>query len=266
MSSKAMPEAVRSARAPWPGLRRVALPLGLLGLFELGARRAVALGSEVLAPPSAALQALLGAALDGTLWSASAFTLGSAALGLLIGGSLGLVAGVGMGWSPRAARASFVGVELLRSLPTVALLPLFLLAFGYGLPLQVCLVAIGSFWPMLLLAQAAVRQIDPQLLELARLLGLGPARRLASVVLPATLPRLFTALRLSLAFSLQIAVTVEIAGNPHGMGYAMLLAEQSLAPALMIGWLAWIGLIGVLLNAALLRLQRALDRRMGGLE
>lgn len=273
MSNRPMAEALDTARAPWPGpwsglrpgLRRVALPLLLLGLFEAAARRAVALGSELLAPPSAALQALLGAALDGTLWSTTAFTLGSVALGLLIGGSLGTLGGFWLGLSPRAARASFLGVEMLRSLPALALLPLFLLVYGYGLSLQVCLVAIGTFWPQLLMAQAAVRQVEPQLLELARLLALGPLQRLGKVVVPAALPRLLTSLRLSLAFALQIAVTVEIAGNPHGMGYAMLLAEQSLTPALMIGWLFWIGLIGVLLNAALLRLQRVLDRRMGGL-
>jgi sulfonate transport system permease protein len=273
MSNRPMAEALDTARAPWPrpwsglrpGLRRVALPLLLLGLFELGARRAVALGSEVLAPPSAALQALLGAAFDGSLWAATAFTLGSVALGLSIGTGLGTLAGVALGLRPRAARASFLGVEMFRSLPAVALLPLFMLAFGFGLPLQVCLVAIGTFWPQVLLTQAAVRQVDPQLLALARLLGLGPLASLFKIVLPAAFTRLFTALRLCLAFALQIAVTVEIAGNPHGMGYSMLLAQQSLTPALMIAWLGWIGLIGVLLNAALLRLQAALDRRMGGL-
>lgn len=259
-----MPEALSPAHAPWHGLRRVALPLLLLALFELVARRAVALGSEVLAPPSAALQAMWGAALDGSLWSATAFTLGSVALGLFIGGGLGTLAGLHLGLFPRAARASFLSVELLRSLPTVALLPLFMLVFGFGLPLQVCLVAAGSFWPPLILVQGAVRQVDPQLLDLARLLQLSGAARLTKVVLPATVPRLVTALRLGLAFSLQIAVTVEIAGNPHGMGYAMLLAEQTLAPALMIGWLGWIGLIGLLFNTALLRLQRALERRWGG--
>jgi sulfonate transport system permease protein len=258
-----MPEALAPARAPWLGLRRLALPLLLLGLFEVAARRWAALGSEVLAPPSAALQALLAAAQNGSLWSATAFTLGSAALGLLIGGGLGTLAGFALGLSPRASRASFLGVELLRPVPAVALLPLFMLVFGFGLSLQVCLVANATFWSQLLLMQAAVRQVDPQLLELSRLLRLGPTQRLTKLLLPAVLPRLLTALRLSLAFALQVAVTVEIAGNPHGMGYAMLLAQQSLEPALMVGWLVWIGLIGLLLNSGLLRLQTALERRMG---
>jgi len=258
-----MPEPRGSRRWPWRTLRATAFPLLLLGLFEATARRAAALGSEVLAPPSAALRALAQAALDGSLWPATGFTLGAAALGLLLGAGLGTLAGVTLGLSARASRATFLSIELLRPLPSVALLPLAMLVFGFGTGLETSLVAFGTFWPQLLLIQAAVRRVDPQLLELGRLLGLSTAQRIRKIVLPAIVPRVFTALRLGMGFALVIAVTVELAGNPHGMGYAMLLAQQSLAPAMMIGWLAWIGVIGVLLNTTMLRLQRALDRRMG---
>ncbi len=258
-----MPERRGLGEMPWRALRAMAFPLLLLGLFEVAARRGSALGSEVLAPPSAALLALARAALDGSLWPATGFTLGAAALGLLLGAGLGTLAGIGLGLSARASRASFLSVELLRPLPAVALLPLALLLFGFGTRLELSLVAFGSFWPQLLLTQAAVRRVDPQLLELGRLLGLSTPQCIRKIVLPAIVPRLFTALRLGLGSALVIAVTVELAGNPYGMGYAMLLAQQSLAPAMMIGWLAWIGVIGVLLNATMLRLQRTLDRRMG---
>lgn len=243
--------------------RATALPLLLLGLFEALARRAAAQGSELLAPPSAGLRALLGAALNGSLWPATGFTLGTAALGLLIGAGLGTLAGIGLGLSPRASRASFLSIELLRPLPSLALLPLVLLLFGFGATLEVSLVAFSAFWSQLLLVQAAVRQVDPQLLELGRLLGLSAPRRIRLIVLPAIAPRLLTAVRMGMGFSLALALTVEIAGNPEGMGFAMLMAQQSLDPALMIGWLIWIGAIGVLLNAGMLRLQRALNRRMG---
>lgn len=258
-----MPEPRGLRGWPWRTLRATAFPLLLLGLFEAAARRAAALGSEVLAPPSAALRALAQAALDGSLWPATGFTLGAAALGLLLGAGLGTLAGISLGLSARASRATFLSIELLRPLPSVALLPLAMLVFGFGTGLETSLVAFGTFWPQLLLIQAAVRRVDPQLLELGRLLGLSTTQRIRKIVLPAIVPRVFTALRLGMGFALVIAVTVELAGNPHGMGHAMLLAQQGLAPAMMIGWLAWIGVIGVLLNATMLRLQRAIDRRMG---
>ncbi len=116
---------------------------------------------------------------------------------------------------------------------------------------------------MLVLGQAAARQVDPRLLEVANALGLSPQARLAKIVLPSMVPRLFVALRLGVAIALVVAVTVEIAANPHGMGYAIMLAQQSLDPALMLAWLFWIALVGYALNVGALWLQRYVARRMG---
>jgi len=147
----------------------------------------------------------------------------------------------------------------------VALIPLAMLVFGFGLRMELAVVAFATFWPVLVLAQAAVQQVEPQLLEVAAALGLAPAERIRKVVLPASVPRLFVALRLGVSIALVVAVTVEIAANPHGVGYAMSLAQQSLDPAAMLAWLLWIGLIGYAINAGTLRLQQAVARRMGGL-
>jgi 23S rRNA (cytidine1920-2'-O)/16S rRNA (cytidine1409-2'-O)-methyltransferase len=84
-----------------------------------------------------------------------------------------------------------------------------------------------------------------------------------TLVLPAIVPRLFIALRLGVAMALVVAVTVEIAANPYGMGYALMIAQQSLDPALMLAWLFWIGVTGFLINAATLWLQRRVAIRMG---
>jgi ABC-type nitrate/sulfonate/bicarbonate transport system permease component len=246
-------------------LRPWALPLLLLAALEW-ATRTVGRNSDALAPPSASLQAFWTLARDGSLWQASVFTLGSAALGLGLGAGLGLLLGITLGLVPRAARLTFLSIELLRPLPSVALIPLAMLVFGFGLRMEIAVVAFASFWPMLVLAQAAVRQVEPGWLEVARALGLTPLQRLAKIVLPAMLPRLFVALRLGVAIALVVAVTVEIAANPHGMGYAMSLAQQSLDPAAMLAWLLWIGIVGWAVNRLTLRLQQWLARRMGGVD
>jgi sulfonate transport system permease protein len=237
-------------------------PLGVLGLLEWYART-VAVGSDTLAPPSAALQALVGAGGDGTLWQFTAFTLGTAAAGLALGGALGVALGITLGLSRRAADAAFLSVEVLRPIPSIALVPLSMLVFGFGLRMELAVVAFACFWPLLVLTQAAVRQVDPVLLEVARALQLTPMMRVTQIVLPAIVPRLFVALRLGVSVALVVAVTVEIAANPHGMGYAMMLAQQSLDPALTLGWLFWIGVIGYAINAGALKLQRSVARRMG---
>jgi sulfonate transport system permease protein len=109
----------------------------------------------------------------------------------------------------------------------------------------------------LILTQAAVQQVEPCLLEVARSLELSPQKQFTKIVLPAIVPRLFVALRLGVAIALVVAVTVEIAANPHGMGYAIIYAQQSLDPALMLAWLFWIGAVGFIINYFAMKLQAA---------
>jgi sulfonate transport system permease protein len=244
-------------------LRPWVFPALLLGLFEWYARRAAAQASDALAPPSAALQAFAGAAMDGSLWQATGFTLGTAALGLLCGAVLGIVLGIVLGLSPRAAQLGQLSIEVFRPVPSVALIPLAMLMFGFGVRMELAIIAFATFWPMLILVQSAVQQVEPRLLEVSRVLGLSARERAWKIVLPAIVPRLFVALRLGVAVALVVAVTVEIAANPNGMGYAMMIAQQSLDPALMLAWLGWIGVVGFAINAAMLRLQRRVARRMG---
>lgn len=239
-------------------------PALLLAALEWYARTAGA-GSDALAPPSAALRAFGRAMSDGSLWQATAFTLGSAALGLAIGALAGLLFGIVLGLVPRAARMGFLSIEVLRPVPSVALIPLAMLVFGFGLRMEVSVVAFATFWPMLVLSQAAARQVEPRLLEVAAALQLSPAARVAKIVIPAMVPRLFVALRLGVAIALVVAVTVEIAANPHGMGYAIMIAQQSLDPALMLAWLFWIGLVGYAINAGALALQQHVAKRMGAI-
>ena len=241
-------------------LRPWIFPALLLALAEVVLRQRA---SDALAPPSAALKSFVGLVADGALLQATAFTLGAAALGLLVASVLGVALGVLLGLSRRAADWSELSVELLRPVPSVALIPLAMLVFGFGLRMEVAVVAFATFWPMLLLTQAAVRQVDPRLLEVSRVLELGPWDRALKIVLPACVPRLFVALRLGVAIALVVAVTVEIAANPNGMGYAMMIAQQSLDPAQMLAWLGWIGVVGFVVNAGALALQQSVARRMG---
>ncbi len=220
-------------------------------------------GSDAVAPPSAALRAFVHSLGDGSLVSATGFTLGSAALGLFIGSVFGIALGTVLGLSKRAAAMGFLSIELLRPIPSVALIPLAMLVYGFGFRMEIGVVAFACAWPMLVLAQAAVRQGEPCLLEVAHALQLRPLATFAKIVLPAMVPRLFVALRLGAAIALVVAVTVEIAANPNGMGYAVMIAQQSLDPALMLAWLFWIGLVGFAINAASLRLQTWVARRMG---
>lgn len=233
--------------------RGAVVPVGLI----IAAQAALqGTASDALAPPTAALQALWAAAVDGSLWQLTGQTLGAAAAGLLLGGGVGVLLGVWFGLSRRASQAGAPTVELLRPVPSVALIPVALLVFGFGWRLEIAVVAFACCFPMLLLTRSAVQAVEPRLLEVAQVLGLGPWRRTWRIVLPAAVPRLFVALRLCAGIALVVAVTTEVAANPQGLGFAMVSAQQSLMPERMIGLLLWLALLGWGLNAGLLLLQR----------
>jgi NitT/TauT family transport system permease protein len=235
-------------------IRGAVLPLSLLLVAE-AAMHLNTVVSDAVARPSDVLLALWQAAMEGSLWMDTLQTLGAAMGGLLLGGGAGLLLGIWVGLSRMAAEASALSVELLRPVPSVALIPLSMLMFGFGYAMEVAVVAFTCFWPMLLLTQSAIRHVEPRLLEVAQVLGLGIWQRVCKIVLPAALPRVFVAFRLGLGIALVVGVTVEIAANPQGLGYALMSAQQSLRPDLMFALVLWIGLLGWGLSAALLALQ-----------
>jgi len=186
--------------------------------------------------------------------------------GLAIGAGLGLLAGLAVGFSRRADNVSFLAIEMLRPIPSVALLPLSLMIFGFGFRMEIFVIAFACFWPFLILSQNAVRQVEPRLIEVARVLRLGPLATAAKIVLPAAAPRLITAFRLATGIALVVAVTCEIASNPQGLGHALMLSQETLRPARMFAFLFWVGLIGWSLNTALIRLERHLFSHRGDVD
>ena len=242
-------------------LRGWALPITLMVLAE-AAMRVNGTDSEALARPSDVARALWDALKDGTVLAASLQTLTAALGGLALGGGLGLLTRFWFGLSSRAERWSLLSVELLRPVPSVALIPVAMMAFGFGYRMEISVVAFTCFWPMLLLTQAALRQVEPRLFEVAQVLGLPARDRVTKIVLPAAAPRVFVAFRLGVGIALVVAVTVEIAANPQGLGFGLMSAQQNLRPDLMFAMLLWVGGLGWALSAALLMLERRCFRHL----
>jgi NitT/TauT family transport system permease protein len=222
------------------------------------ALRASGIVTDSLAPPSAVVMSAISAFRDGSMIAATGQTLAAAAIGLVIGAGAGTLAGILLGLFTDAARWFRAAVEVLRPLPSVALIPLSLMAFGFGYSMELAIIAFATFWPTLVLSEAAVSGVDRLLLEVSRALELRGWQRIVKVVMPAAMPRLLVALRLAIGIALVVAVTVEIAANPQGLGYGLVIAQQSLHPDLMIAFLIWIGILGWGINRALVELERRL--------
>ena len=236
------------------------LPVATLALLEIWAR-AIHLQSDSLAPPSAVAVALVEAFQDGSVLIATRDTLISAFAGLLIGGAIGLAFGIALGIFHIFDRLMEVTIEAIRPIPSIALLPIALIALGFGYRMEIVIVAFACMWPILILSRAAVGGIEPRLIEVSRALRLSPADRVRKIIIPAALPRIFLAFRLAAGIALIVAVTVEIAINPIGLGAGIMTAQQALRPDLMLAYLLWIGLTGYVLNTGLVVAQRHLFGR-----
>ena len=233
------------------------LPGAFLLAWEI-AMRATGVQSDSLAPPSEIAVAFWNAVLNGTIFARTYETLRAALTGLAIGGGSALALSIVLGLVPPFARLMRFSIEVLRPIPPVELIPVAILVLGFGYAMEISLVAFSTFWPVLIYGHSAIVNIEPQLLEVSRVLRLGTFGRVTKIVLPAALPRYFVAFRLSAAVSLIIAVTTEIAANPMGVGHELMTASQSLHPDLMFAMVLWIGLVGWGVNAALLFAQRRL--------
>jgi len=240
--------------------KALVLPVAALAALEIWARM-VDLHSDSLAPPSAIAAAFGSAIGDGAFLSATRDTLASAFAGLFIGGAIGLSLGIALGVFQAFDRLMEVTIEAIRPIPSIALLPIALIALGFGYRMEIAIVAFACVWPVLILSRAAVREVEPRLMEVSRALRLSPADRVRKIIIPAALPRIFVAFRLAAGIALIVAVTVEIAINPIGLGAAIMAAQQGLQADLMLAYLVWIGVIGYGLNAGLNLAQRRLFER-----
>lgn len=235
-------------------IRGLVVPVSIVAVAEIAAW-ATNLQSDSIARPSEVALAGLSALLDGTIFFLTAQTLYAATFGLLIGAVIGITLGVLLGLSEIADRLLNVTIECVRPIPSVALIPVALLILSFGYKMEIAIVAFSTTWPFVLLTRAAVQGVEPRLHEVSRALGFSPLSHVFKIVMPSAFPRLFVAFRLAVGIALIVSITVEITGNPLGLGNALMLAGQSLQPALMLAYLCWIGLVGWGINSGLVILQ-----------
>ena len=248
-------DAVRH-RLRWRG---AVVPAVILAAVELAAA-VMDIEGGGLASPSRIARAAFEALLDGSLLAATGQTLFSAVSGVLLGSAIGLLLGVALGLSRTLYWIFEVTLECIRPIPSVALIPVVLLIFGLGYWMEISLVAKSALWPVFFFSVAAVRGIRVRLLEVSRLLEMNPLERMWKIVIPAALPGIFVGFRLSLGIALIVAVTVEVAANPLGLGNAMMRAQETVQPELMLAYLIWIRLIGWGFNSGIIWIQ---DRLFG---
>jgi len=231
------------------------LPLAIAIAWEVGSRTG-RLPNDTFSRPSAIATALVRGIADGSIVAATAQTMQAASVAWVLALLLGIAFGVTIGISPILRRLFETAIELLRPIPSVALIPIALVLFGFGATMEMWIVGFAVFWPVVVLTASGVRAIDQRLLEVGRALGLGPLDRFRQLVLPAALPSIAVGARIGTGFALVVAVTVEIAVDPRGLGYAMIMAQQQFRADVMYAELVSLGAVGMVINALMIALER----------
>jgi ABC-type nitrate/sulfonate/bicarbonate transport system permease component len=241
-------------------LRGLMIPVLLIALWEIGSRTGI-LPEDTMSRPSVIAVAGWEALLDGSLLLATVQTFQTALLGLAIGSIIGIALGIVIGLSPILEAVVGPTLDTVRPIPAVALIPLALLIYGFGVRMEVLVITYACVWPVLIVTISAVRGIEPRLIEVARMLEMPPLSRMRRIVLPAAMARIAVGIRVGAGVALVVAVTVEIVLNPQGLGYGMIIAAQSLRPELMWAELMWVGFAGWAFNTLLLTIDRRWLRR-----
>ncbi|MGX1104797.1 MULTISPECIES: ABC transporter permease subunit [Bradyrhizobium] len=232
-------------------------PVVLLIIWELLAQ-AGWLSPQVLPAPSKVVRTAFKLATSGSLLNDLGVSLLRATAGFAIGGSVGFALGILVGFSRIAEAAIDRSIQMIRAIPFLAALPLVIVWLGVGEAQKVFLVALGVAFPIYISTTLGIRQVDPKLLELGRVQGLGTLELIRRVILPGALPSILTGVRYALATAWLALVVAETIGAQSGIGFLAMDAREFLRTDVIVLTIVIYALIGVAADG----IARALERRL----
>lgn len=243
----------------WRVFKAAAAIAAFLALWETAPR--IGLVDKVFLPPfsevAATFVTLVG---NGQLWEHVSASLSRALLGFAIAVAVAIPLGIAIAWYRPVAEFLNPILELFRNTAALALLPVFILILGIGETSKVALVIYASTFPILLNTISGVRTVDPLLIRSARSLGLSPVRLFQKVILPASVPTIFTGLRMAAASSILVLIAAEMVGAKAGLGYLITASQLNFQIPEMYAGIVTIALVGLAFNGVIVAVERRLSR------
>ncbi|MCZ4120478.1 ABC transporter permease [Streptomyces sp. H39-S7] len=238
-------------------LRRTAGPLLLLALWQVLSATGV-LEPDILASPGTIARAGKELIADGTLPSAMLVSLQRVALGLLFGVVVGTALALVSGLSRLGEDLVDASVQMLRTVPWVGLIPLFIIWLGIGEAPKIALISLGVAFHLYLNVYAGIRGVDEQLIEAGTSLGLSRWGLVRHVVLPGALPGAMTGLRYSLATAWLALVFSEQINADDGIGFVMNQAREFFRTDVIVVCLVVYAFLGLTADIVVRTLERLL--------
>jgi len=176
-------------------------------------------------------------------------------IGYLSAAAIGVGIGLLMGYYRFLYRLLEPLTEALRPIPSPAYIPIAILFLGIGDQMKIAMITLGCVFPILLNTYSGVRSIDPVQINTGRTFGLHRTQILWQIVVPASMPYIFTGLRISLAVALILAIISEMVAANDGVGYFILSMEQASQVAPMYAGIITLALLGYGLNRIFLSVE-----------
>lgn len=238
-------------------MRRWLLPgvaiLVLLGIWELYVR-ASGVSSLLLPSPVDVLRALVDD--RGTLWHNLKPTAAEMLLGILLGATFAVTAAVAMHFSGIVSHTSYPLLVASQAIPIPIVAPLLVVWLGFGLAPKVIIVALASFFPIVVTTLSALSTVDPDLIKLLRTFDAGRWQTFTRVELPSALPGLFSGAKVAVVLSVIAALLAEQAAANSGLGYLLTVTIANLETAEAFATVFVLAAFAILLFALLTLAER----------
>ena len=219
-------------RQRWSALGVVVPAVALIG-WEVASRLGW-LDRTITSSPSEILSEINRLLWSGQIWLHLWATFGRVLSGFGLGSSVAIILGVVTGISPVAYRLLNPTIHAIRSVPSYAWVPLFILWFGIFETSKILLIALGAFFPLYLALASSIRSVDRKLVEVALVNGFKGWNLARKIFLPASLPAIFVGLRQSLGLAWMFVVAAEFMGATHGLGFLLIDGQTTGRPATLI--------------------------------
>jgi NitT/TauT family transport system permease protein len=185
------------------------------------------------------------------------------ALGFCLAVAVGIPLGLLMAWFRWVDRIVSPAFDAVRFVAPIAWVPFAALWFGTGIGGPVLIIFMGAFPPVLINTHRGAKNVDRKYIEAAQMLGASHLRAMTQVLLPAAVPSIVAGLRVSAGLGWQSLVGAELIVASSGVGYLMVKGQAAVNTATVMSGMVAIGMVGVLIDVALRRLQSAIETRRG---
>ena len=192
----------------------------------------------------------------GGFWLHTGITLSQILAGFVLGSGVGLILGTVISQFKIVEATLRIYLVAIQSLPKIALAPIIVLWFGFGMTSKIVIICLLTFFPLLVTSMAGFRAVDPERLELMRALGARPWQIFWKVRLPSALPYIFAGLEMAAVFSVVGAVVGEFVGAQMGLGTLILSMNAQMDIAGTFSVFIFLSLIGIALHSILRYVQK----------